>query len=101
MEPTKSITIGRSTIELFYWNGERVVYVDNRKVEGSFDEAVKDVMQEYYFSLTWDLAHEEKRRREVEVLLERARHALDVYATGHPCVSAIDAYFVSHTTPTR
>jgi hypothetical protein len=41
MKPERYKTINGHLIEEFYWGWEFVVYVDNRRFDGTFDEACK------------------------------------------------------------
>ena len=46
MGPERKIQIGKYKIEEFYWNGRFVVYVDNHKVDMTYEQAV-----DYYSQL--------------------------------------------------
>jgi hypothetical protein len=40
MTPERRVFIGDQKIEEYYWNGDMVVYVNNRLFEGSYEDAV-------------------------------------------------------------
>ena len=46
MGPERKIKIGKYLIEEFYWNGRFVVYINNYKVEMTYEQAV-----DYYSQL--------------------------------------------------
>ena len=46
MGPERKIQIGKYKIEEFYWNGRFVVYVNNHKVDMTYEQAV-----DYYSQL--------------------------------------------------
>ena len=41
MNNSKSTQIGNYRIEEFYWAGDYVVYINNNKFSGSYDDAIK------------------------------------------------------------
>ncbi len=43
MSPERKRLIGEVKVEEFYWNGRIVVYVDNRRYDGSFNEAINEL----------------------------------------------------------
>lgn len=43
MTPERKEQIGQHVVEAFYWNGRMVVYVNNVKVEGSFEDVCAGV----------------------------------------------------------
>ncbi len=43
MTTQRSETIGDVKVEEFCWNGKAVVYVNNQKFHGTFEEACNDV----------------------------------------------------------
>ena len=43
MDSQRTETINGIKVEEYYWNGKVVVYVDNQKVEGTFEDACKAI----------------------------------------------------------
>lgn len=39
-------TVNGHTIEEYYWCGRMVVYIDNKKYKGTFEEAVEKTLKE-------------------------------------------------------
>lgn len=39
MRPERTSKIGGILVEEFYWNGKMVVYMNNHKYDGTFDQA--------------------------------------------------------------
>lgn len=42
MKPDRKEKIGKTIVEEFYWAGRMVVYVNNRKYNGTFEEATEE-----------------------------------------------------------
>ena len=40
MTPERKVKIGSFKVEEFYWNGKYVSYIDNKKFNGTFEEAI-------------------------------------------------------------
>lgn len=45
MEPCRKWVIGKNKIEEFYFSGRFVVYVDNRRYDGAYEDAVREVFE--------------------------------------------------------
>lgn len=45
MDANRTKKINGSKIEEFYWAGKMVVYINNRKFDGSFDKAIESVTE--------------------------------------------------------
>lgn len=41
MKPDREKRVGRNLIEEYYWAGKWVVYVNNKRYDGTYEEAVK------------------------------------------------------------
>lgn len=44
MTPNRQETVNGHKVEQYYWAGRLVVYVDNRKTDETFDEAVERLL---------------------------------------------------------